>query len=239
VRIAGLRLDQAFRLQRFLDGLTRRHAGHEGAQVRQGRDVDVDELGPVGHGEQVGIRHGEVLAHQVVAAFELLVHPFQAAGALGARHGLGFFGQRGVEEGADALVQFGGDEVEPLHLAVALHRAPGRDQLLVGHLVGDVLHDGRAFAQTLAVVQLEQRHVALGADRVVVGAVGQLVCLGAGQHGREGQAGFAQHDVRAERAGAGAVVELHGVSEKGAWAQGRESYAKGLAAAGGARSALR
>jgi hypothetical protein len=31
-----------------------------------------------------------------------------------------------------------------------------------GRLVGDVLHDHRAFAQALAVVQFQQRHVALG-----------------------------------------------------------------------------
>ena len=51
----------------------------------------------------------------------------------------------------------------------------GRER--AGLAVGDVLQDHRDFGQARAVVELEQRHVALRIDRVVVGAVGELVLL--------------------------------------------------------------
>ena len=93
-------------------------------------------------------------------------------------------------------MQLGADEVEPrLHLC-ACHSAIGGGQLLVGHLVGDVLHDGRTFGQAGTVVQLQQGDVAQRVDGVVVGAVFQLVGLGGRQQVLELQAGFVQGDVR-------------------------------------------
>jgi hypothetical protein len=57
--------------------------------------------------------------------------------------------------------------------------------------------------EPLAVVELERRHLALRVDRVVVAAVGELLRLRAREHQVERQAGLAQRDVRAQRAGAG------------------------------------
>ncbi|KAF4530249.1 hypothetical protein B566_EDAN018407 [Ephemera danica] len=175
--------------------------------LKRAGDVELHEVGPVLHHEEVGIGHAEGVAHQVLLAFQLAVHPLQAAQQAFTRHGLGFLGHAGGEQGREALVQFGADDVEPALQAVARHGAVGRGQLLGGHLVGDVLHDGRAFGQAFAVVQFQQRHIAQRVD-----AVGQLLRLGAGHHRGEGQAGFAQHDVRAEGAGAGAVIQLHEVT---------------------------
>ncbi|MNV60823.1 hypothetical protein D3C71_1533000 [compost metagenome] len=107
-------------------------------------------------------------------------------------------------------MQLGADEGQPFLQAVTRQGAVGGGQLLVGHLVGDVLHDGRAFAQALAVVQLQHGHVTQRIDGVVVGAILQLVTLGAGQHGGVGQTGLLQGDVGRQGAGAGGVVELHG-----------------------------
>jgi hypothetical protein len=114
-----------------------------------------------------------------------------------------------IERG-ECLVDLGGDEVEPLLQAVARHRAGSWCQLAGRCLVGDVLHDGWPFAQALAVVELQQRDIALGVDAVVVGPVLQLVRLGAGQHRLEGQAGLGENDVGRQRTRAGAVVKLHG-----------------------------
>ena len=57
----------------------------------------------------------------------------------------------------------------------------GRGQVFGRHLIGDVLHDGRAFGQSLAVVKLQQGHVAVRVDREVAGAASGncLVLVGA------------------------------------------------------------
>jgi hypothetical protein len=151
-----------------------------------------------------------VLAHQVLLAGELAVDPLEAGLELVAEDGLAFFRHAGLNSGEKLLVHLGADEGQPLLQPVARQRAVGRREVLGRHLVGDVLHDGRAFAQARAVVQLEHRHVAQRVDAVVVGAVLQLVRLGAGQDRFEGQAGFAQRDVGRQRAGAGRVIQLHG-----------------------------
>jgi hypothetical protein len=134
---------------------------------------------------------------------------FEARLELVLEDGLGFLGHVRVEQRAEALVHLGADEGEPLLQAVALQRAVGRREVLGGGEVGDVLHDGRAFAQARAVVEFEHRHVAQRVDAVVVGAVLQLVALGAGQHGFEGDACFVQRDVGRERTGTGRVIQLH------------------------------
>jgi len=76
-----------------------------------------------------------------------------------------------------ALVQLGADEGQPLLQAVTRQGAVGGGELLVGHLVGNVLHDGRTFAQALPVVQLQHGHITQRIDGVVVGAVLQLWLL--------------------------------------------------------------
>ena len=80
----------------------------------------------------------------------------------------------GYHSGAELLVDFGRDEVEPFHQPVALHRAERRRER-AGLAVGDVLQDHRDFGEARAVVELEQRNVAFRVDRVVVGAVGERV----------------------------------------------------------------
>ena len=155
-------------------------------------------LAPVGDGEQVGVGDSKAVAQQEGLALELLVDILEAAQQALAVQRLALFGHARVEQGRETLVQLGGDEVEPLDQAITRHRAGGRGQVAGGHLVGDVLHDGRAFGQALAVVQLQQRHIAFGVDAVVVGAIGQLVGLGAGEHSVELQAGLVENDVRAQ-----------------------------------------
>ncbi|MNT13152.1 hypothetical protein D3C72_1481110 [compost metagenome] len=161
-----------------------------------------------------------MLAHQVLLGGEFAVEPLEAGLELVLGDGLGFLGHGGVEQGAEALVHLGADEGQPFLQAVARHGAVGGREVLGGGEVGNVLHDGRAFAQAGAVVELEHRHVAQRVDAVVVGAVLQLVALGAGQHGLEGDARFVQRDVGGERAGAGRVVQLH--SKKLQWIEGKD-----------------
>src|SRR5690606_22103517 len=103
------------------------------------------------------------------------------------------------------------DEVEPFLEAVARQGAGGGCEVLLRCQVGDVLDDGRAFAQAGAVVEFEHGDVAEGVDAVVVSAVGQLVAPGAREDGLEGDAGFAQRDMGREGAGAGRKVQLHGM----------------------------
>ena len=70
-------------------------------------------------------------------------------------------------------MDFGGDEVEPLLHAVAIHRACRRGEARFGFLVGQVLHDGRAFGEHLAVVELQGRQIkgaAFAANKRIKGA---------------------------------------------------------------------
>ncbi|OMP10981.1 hypothetical protein COLO4_04110, partial [Corchorus olitorius] len=203
-------LEQAFGLHRGLHGRAGQHALAVGQEVGQLGDVHAHELGPARHGEQVGVGHGELLAHQVVASIELAVHPLEAVQHALAHHGLVVVGRGGVEQGTEALVQLGADEVQPLLQVVAGHGAVGRGQLLLGDQIGQVLDDGRAFMQRVAVVEHEEGNIAQRVDAVVVRAVLQLVRLGAGQDRLVGQACLVQDDVGRQRAGARAVVELHG-----------------------------
>ena len=202
---------QAFGAQGGLHGRAAAHTLAVGLQLRQVAQFQAHMLGPVGDGEQIGVGHTELGAGQVVLAGKLLFHPREALAQLGQDGGLVIGGGAGVEQWAKALVQFGADEIQPFLHAVALQGAAGRNQLLGWHLVGDVLHDHRAFAQGLSVVQHQEGHVAQRVDGVEVRAVLQRVGLGAGQNGFVGQAGFFQHDVGGQGAGAGAVVKLHGV----------------------------
>ena len=84
---------------------------------------------------------------------ELLVDPGQAGFQALDHHGLEVGGGGRVEQGAKAFVQFRADEVQPGLQLVARQRAVGRGQVLFGHLVGDVLHDGRTFGEHLTIRQ--------------------------------------------------------------------------------------
>ena len=117
-------------------------------------------LGPSRHGEQVTIGHGERITHQVGGLGQFTIHPLQARDQACFGDGFGLVGHTGGEQRREAFVQLGADEVEPLLQLVALERAVGRSELLGGHLVGDVLQDGRAFAHLATVVQHQQGHIA-------------------------------------------------------------------------------
>ena len=70
--------NQALGLHGCMHRRTCRHAGAKCGDVGKAGDVYLDSGGLVRHGEQVGVGHAEVLAHQVIFAGQLLVGPFQA-----------------------------------------------------------------------------------------------------------------------------------------------------------------
>ena len=108
-------------------------------------------------------------------------------------------------------MQLGADEGEPFLQLVALVGAIGGGEVFLGCLVGNVLHDGRAFVQAATVVERQEGHIAQRVDSIVVAAIGQLVGLGGCHDGFEGQTGLVHRDVWGQGAGAGGVVELHGM----------------------------
>jgi hypothetical protein len=59
------------------------------------------------------------------------------------------------------LVQFRADEIEPRLQSRTRERAGRRGKAAFGFLIGQVLHDGWALGQQLAVVEFEHRHIAV------------------------------------------------------------------------------
>ena len=157
--------------------------------------IQAHKFAPVADGEQVRIGHGELAAHQIVFACQLRLQPFKAAAQVAQRGGLERFGRAGHKQRAKRLVQLRANEIQPFQHAIALHGAGGGNQLFLGHLVGQVLHDHRAFTQGLAIVQHQKGHIAQGIDAVEIRAVLQLVALGAGQDVFAGQTCLFGHDV--------------------------------------------
>lgn len=213
--LCKLGLVQAFGEQGLFDGGAIADAGCKVKQMGQAGQIDTRQPAPAVHGEQVGVCHGERGPHQVRLARELFVDPSETVEEFGARLRFGVFGSAGVEQGGEAFVQFGADEVEPLLEFVALPGAIGRGQVFVGGLVSDVLNDGRALGQELAVVELEQGDIAVGADGSVICAVAEGVLAQVHRHGLKRQTCFAKCDVGRQGARAGAVVELHLKSPEG------------------------
>ena len=153
---------------------------------------------PVADREQITIGHRVGVAHQVLLAGQFAVDPLQPPGQALLGGGFDSIGRVRVEQRTEFGVQFHADEGQPGLQLVTRQRAIGGRQVLGGRLVGDVLHDRRAFAQFGAVVEHQQRHVAERVDGVVVGAVGELVGLGRGGDGFERQARFLQGNVGGE-----------------------------------------
>ena len=92
-------------------------------------------------------------------------------------------------------MQFGANKGQPLLQLVALKGTGCGSQLLFRRLVGNVLHDGGAFAQLAAVVEHQQRHVAKRVDAVIVGAVCELVGFGGRGNRLKRQSCFVQGNV--------------------------------------------
>jgi hypothetical protein len=65
-------------------------------------------------------------------------------------------------------VQLGGDEVEPFHQPVTRQAPRRRGEPLFRHTVGQILDDGRALGEHLAVVERQCRDVAQGIDGLVI-----------------------------------------------------------------------
>jgi hypothetical protein len=108
-------------------------------------------------------------------------------------------------------VHFARDVVQPLLHAISLERAVLRREIALRLLIGEVLHDGHAFGEHLAVVELERRHGTLGIDGEVVRAILELLGLGIGALELDGQTGLEGGDVRGERTGARGEIQLHEV----------------------------
>src|SRR3984893_6102380 len=131
------RLHQAFLGERFLHLGARGDPGLEGHQVVQAGEVHLMAVGPAQHGIEIAVSHRELLAHQIVAAGELLVDVFELAHDAVLEKGLHLVGDRRVEQRAEVLVQLGGDEVEPFLQPVAFGAVAGGREVLAGRLVGD------------------------------------------------------------------------------------------------------
>jgi hypothetical protein len=146
---------------------------------------------------------------QVGAALQLTVQVREALGKVGPGGVLGRVGKGGVPQRAEALVDLGRDEGEPLLETIALERAVRRGKARLRRLVGKVLHERRDLRQDRAVVEAQRRDVAF---RVHVreglapfrdaGSEVELVEI-------EREAGLAGDDMRGERAGSGGIVQLH------------------------------
>ena len=82
---------------------------------------------------------------------------------------------------------------------------------LLGHEVGDVLQHDLRLGQDVASgpVELERRHVALGVDQAIVLAGREALGVDIDAHELERSLGFAQCDVRRQRARARGVIEPH------------------------------
>ena len=132
-----------------------------GGEVLELGDVDIGRLGPIEHREQISVRQREVIAHQILVLAEMPVQHLKTLQQLFAEQLFGLFRHGRIEQGRKSLVKLSGDEVEPtLHLG-AIERTGGGRQLLLRHLVGDILHDRRSLGQDGAIVEFERRHVAV------------------------------------------------------------------------------
>src|SRR5205085_4911459 len=99
---------------------------------------------------------------------------------------------------------------------IARQGSAGRRKPALRILVGQVLHDGRAFGEQLAAVEHKGGHGALRIDLVKVTAVFERVRLEINLHEIDRHTGLFGHDMRRKRTGPRCVIELHG-SPYAAW----------------------
>src|SRR5215475_4637904 len=203
------RLRQSLCLEGFLHFRPGSDAIHISRNVRPFRSINVDPRRPSQHCEHVGIGDRELVAHQVLSSGEFLVDPVKALAEVFPRDGLVGIGRGRSEQRAEALVQLRRDEVEPLLDPVALHGAGSPGEAGRVFLIGHVLHDDRAFGESLAVVEFETRHLALRVHGPIVLAGLGFLFLIVHLLKLEICAGLTQHDVRRQRAGPWRKIELH------------------------------
>jgi hypothetical protein len=77
-------------------------------------------------------------------------------------------------------------------------------------MVADILQDRRVLGDDDARLDLERGNGAARIDREVIGLMLRLLRLQVDGFQLIGKAGFAQDDMRRERAGAGLIVQFHG-----------------------------
>src|SRR5215471_14732465 len=147
-------------------GLHRRpcvHAVEVAFEIGPAREIEfaVLALRPAQDDEQISVGDREVFAHQVFLALELTRQPIEASGEVLFRDGLVRVRRGGAEQRAESLVQLGGDEIEPLLQAIALHRSRRRRQPGIRMTIRNVLHDGSALGQHLPIIELERRDISL------------------------------------------------------------------------------
>ena len=165
---------------------------------------------PPEHREEVAVRDGELLRDEEGFAVEKRVHVVEALGDARLRGRLHVVARAAIEERAEALVELGADEREPLLRARALEGAGLAREVLLRRLLGDPLHDRRPLREELARRQAQRRHVALRVDRREVVAARGRFCPEV--HALEGEieAGLAECEMRGERAGARRKIERVG-----------------------------
>src|SRR5512134_1622085 len=178
-------------------------------EVGPAREVDALDLRPADEHEGVSIRHGELHAHEVFLAGELLVEPVEPRGDVFSRDLLVVVGRVRLEQRGELLVDLGGEEVQPLLQAVALQCSGLGREAGVWLLVGEVLHDRRALGEDLAVIELERGHVAAAVHLPVIAAALDGLVLGIHLLQLERDAKLARHYVGGEGASTGCVIKLH------------------------------
>ena len=167
-------------------------------------------MGPAEHVEEVGVGHGERVARQVRLGLRASWRRGRSASrASGSR--LLFDGLvRPAEQRAEGLVDLAGDEVQPLLDAVA-REGPGRGhQPRPGLEVGDVLSDDGALGEDRPVVELGAPARTPSGSRRSSRSRPASCARGC----RRGPARTVRpprcsRDVRVQRTGARAEVELH------------------------------
>jgi hypothetical protein len=178
-------------------GAPRRDAVAVRDQCGPALEREFDRGGPGEDHEQVSIGNREQLAHQVGSAVaqglgQRLEPPRELVGC----GLLEIVGRRVAEQRSEQLVDLARDVAEMFLQVIARHRAGGWREPRAGVAIRDVLHDGWALGEALAIVELERRHVALGVDGPEVPAVAGPVRREINDRRLERESGFAQRNVR-------------------------------------------
>ncbi len=114
-----------------------------------------------------------------------------------------------LEQGSEALVELGGDVIDPFEHPVTAEVADRREHLLEARAVAQILQDHGVLGQHLAIGELERGDRALGIDLAIVApAFGALVAQ-VHPFGIVAEPELVEQDVRRLRAGARRIIKLH------------------------------